>query len=169
MQGRPKFASAFRTPSSIIINYIAIMSQQDVPMGDDGSSDSEHSLTDSHVSMTEDQFEENPSPKDDQYERIASMFDGKRPEDFNVLRRMNWVEQPPDVQQNWQVYIPDWTRPGWDPSVRTSMDGKYKRAAFRNEETAMRPTIMPGDQEPRTDSTLYVVLLPDENERAFQG
>lgn len=134
------------------------MSQQDVPMVDDGSADSEHSSTDSYVSMTADQFEQNASFRNEQYDRVAQIFDGKwTPEHFFPLLRMGWTPQPPDVQQNWQVYVPEWTRPGWDPHRAVKIDGTCARATNREEATAMRPAILPGEQKARTDYTLYAL------------
>ncbi|KAJ4404831.1 hypothetical protein N0V82_010414 [Gnomoniopsis sp. IMI 355080] len=133
------------------------MSQQDVSMGDDGSSHSEYSETDSHVSMTREEFDKDPGPKDAQSDAITELYANQRLEDYAHVLRLQWRERPPDAQENWQCYVPDWTRPGYDPRVRFTMNGKYTRAATDAEERAMRPTLLPGDQEARTDYTLLLV------------
>lgn len=102
--------------------------------------------------MTTDQFEQNPDFRDDQYYNVAriirsSLSDGQ----LRYLMRTNWTPQPEDVRRNWQVYIPEWSRPGWDPTRIVRIDGTRARVAHPNEAVAMRPTIMPSDQEPRTD------------------
>lgn len=131
------------------------MSQQNDPVADDGSSTSEHSSTDSHVSITASQFEQNPEYKDEQYDKVARIFDGKwTVEQLRTLAVTRWTQQPEDVQRNWQVYVPEWTRPGWDPTRIVRIDGAHARVAYPNEAIAMRTTILPNDQEPRTDYAL---------------
>lgn len=131
------------------------MSQQSDPVAEFGSSTSEHSSTDSHVSITAEQFEQNPDFKDEQYDRVARIFQGKwTVAQLRTLTKTEWTKQPEDVRRNWQIYIPAWTRPGWDPTRIVTIDGLQARAAHPNEAVAMRATIMPSDQEPRTDYTL---------------
>lgn len=131
------------------------MFQQNDPVADDGSSTSEHSSTDSYVSITAEQFEQNPDFKDEQYDRVARIFNGKwTVEQLRSLTRTEWTQQPEDVQRNWQIYVPEWTRPGWDPTRIVKINGTLSRAAHPNEAVAMRATIMPSDQEPRTDYAL---------------
>lgn len=132
------------------------MSQLNDPVADDGSSTSEHSSTDSYVSMTADQFEQNPDFRDDHYDRVTQIFSGNRSvESLRSLMKMGWTPQPEHVQRNWQVYVPEWTRPDWDPIRHVRLDGALARVAIRNERIAMRPAILPRDQDTsRTDYTL---------------
>lgn len=102
--------------------------------------------------MTADQFEQNPDFRDAQYYRVWGILRNSLSEgQLRYLRTRRWTAQPEDVRRNWQVYLPEWSRPGWDPTRIVRVDGTHTRAAHPNEAVAMRPTIMPSDQEPRTD------------------
>lgn len=107
--------------------------------------------------MTEDQFEQNAAFRDDHYNRVAKLFNNQwSAEEPEALQKMGWTPVPPSVsRRDWKIYIPEWSRPGWLPSQRYTLDGSHRRAAVGRERTPMIPMIRSPDRlTEKTDYTL---------------
>lgn len=132
--------------------------QQDPADGESRVSDC--SETDSHVSVTSvdlaNQFENDATFKDAQYDRVAEIFLRQwNGEDERALRRSGWKKRKDEAVEGWKVFIPSWTHPRWDPSIEITMDGEWRRAARGDSQARMRAAILPSDQGlARTEYTL---------------
>lgn len=111
------------------------------------------SSSESHVS-----YDISMLPPDDQCMDYTPVFPGEwQQEDATSLQEKGWSRTTLASLVSFQAYVPFWTKPNWDPTIETTIEGMMQRAVRGGAEAFMRPTIISRDRDvPRTDYTKYV-------------